>query len=49
MHSKCTYAESIRKVPYFITREDGEDVCGFCHALKNERVAVKPLAKTLGK
>lgn len=49
MHDKCTYAESIRKIPYFIQREDGEDVCGFCHVPKNERVATKATAKTLGK
>jgi hypothetical protein len=37
MHSKCTYAESIGRLPYFIEREDGVDVCGFCHVPKNEQ------------
>lgn len=35
MHT-CTYAEAIRKPVYFITNEDGIELCGFCHAPKDE-------------
>lgn len=44
MH-KCPYAEAIGKVPYFIDREDGVEVCGFCHAPKVAAVAAKTVRK----
>lgn len=41
MH-ECTYANAIGKPVYFIENEVGVELCGFCHAAKNEPVQKAP-------
>lgn len=46
MHD-CVYANAIGAQVYFITNEEGVEVCGFCHAPKTQ--APKAPAKTVRK
>jgi hypothetical protein len=46
MHD-CAYANAIGKPVYFITTEEGVEVCGFCHVPKTQ--APKAPAKTVRK
>lgn len=48
MH-ECIYGAAIGKPPYFITREDGVEVCGFCHVPKIQEPVKAPATKTVRK